>query len=296
MFLDKQLLDFVEKNINLNLDFVVTSVIQTTGSTYAKSGNMIIVNSKDEFCGVLGSPHLHNKIIELSHEALLNKKINVFESIPKDESSGHGTSKFFVQAFFSEENYGALGKALNNFGKTLIRSIKDGSSQIVDEVIDTKLEDVNFYQTIQKPYSLLIFGSGTHVSSVVSMANLMGWETTILDMQIKKEFVKQADKLIHLAKLEDIFSMDLNVYDAAIILSHSPKTDETYLKALVDSNVEYIGMMGNKKNMKNISKKFELENDNRFFAPIGLDIGGNTHQSVALSICSQIEARKNKKI
>ena len=33
-----------------------------------------------------------------------------------------------------------------------------------------------------------------------------------------------------------------------------------------------------------------------FFAPIGLDIGGNTHQAIALSICAQIEARKNKKI
>ena len=55
-------------------------------------------------------------------------------------------------------------------------------------------------------------------------------------------------------------------------------------------------MMGNKKNMQRIKQEFVLQNDKRFFAPIGLDIGGNTHQAIALSICSQIEAQKNGRI
>ena len=50
------------------------------------------------------------------------------------------------------------------------------------------------------------------------------------------------------------------------------------------------------KNMQKKKNKFNLENDKRFYAPVGLDIGGTTHQSIALSICSQIEARKNGKI
>ncbi len=142
----------------------------------------------------------------------------------------------------------------------------------------------------------MIFGSGAHVTSLILMANLLGWETTIIDVEIHNEFVKEADRLIELKKLEDILSMDLNSFDASVILSHSPKTDDIYLKALINSNMNYIGMMGNKKNMQRIKKEFNLENDVRFFAPIGLDIGGNTHQAIALSICAQIEARKNKKI
>lgn len=142
----------------------------------------------------------------------------------------------------------------------------------------------------------MIFGSGAHVTSFILMANLMSWKTTVIDVKISKEFVKEADELIELKNLEDILSIDLNSYDASVILSHSPKTDEIYLKALLNSNMNYIGMMGNKKNMQRIKQEFNLENDKRFFAPIGLDIGGNTHQSIALSICSQIEAKKNGKI
>ena len=296
MFANKQILEFIEKSINQGLDLVGTSVIKTLGSTYAKSGNMIFINSKGESVGVLGSPYLHEKIYELSKKVLETKKLEIFESIPKDESTGHGTSKFLVQPFFNENNYGALGLALNNFGKTLVRSVEYDSYSFLNEKKETKLEDNMFFQTIERPYSLLIFGSASHVTPVISMANLMGWKTTVIDLKINKEFVNEADELIQLNSLVDIKNMDLNLYDTAVILSHSPKTDDFYLKALVSSDISYIGMMGNKKNMKRITQEFNLENDTRFFAPIGLNIGGNTHQSVALSICAQIEARKNKKI
>lgn len=260
MFLDKKILDFIKNCKNRKLDITITTVVETFGSTYAKVGNMMLVNSQNEFTGVLGSSFLQNKILELSKISLEKKEINFFESIAKDESTGHGTSKYKVEPFFYDEDYKNLEKNL------------------------------------KKPFSLLIFGSGAHVTSLILMANLLGWETTVIDVEIHNEFVKEADRLIELKKLEDILSMDLNSFDASVILSHSPKTDDIYLKALINSNMNYIGMMGNKKNMQRIKKEFNLENDVRFFAPIGLDIGGNTHQAIALSICAQIEARKNKKI
>lgn len=260
MFINKEYLKFIQNCKNKKLDIVITSVVETLGSTYAKVGNMMLVNSQNEFIGVLGSKYLQNKILEFSKESLASKKTFYFESIPQDESSGHGNSKFKIESFFYENSYN------------------------------------NISEYIKKPYSILIFGSGAHVTSLISMANLMAWETTIIDIKIDKNHVNEADNLIEIDNLEDILSMDLDLYNAAIILSHNPKTDNTYLKALINSNIEYIGMMVNKKNMQKIKEQFGLEKNERFFAPIGLDIGGNTHQSIALSICAQIEAKKNGKI
>lgn len=260
MFENKQFLKFIEDCKNRKLDIVVTSVIQTLGSTYTKAGNMMLVNSKGEFTGVLGSNFLQNKVLETSNEALKTKKIQEFESIPKDESSGHGTSKYLTTPFFYKNNYDKLEEYIN------------------------------------ETYSLLIFGSGAHISSLISMSNLMGWKTTVIDIKINKEFVKEVDEVIELENLEDILSMDLSSYNAAVILSHSPKTDDTYLEALLKTNMAYIGLMGNKKNMQRKKEQFNLINDKRFFAPVGMDIGSYTHQSIALSICAQIEARKNRKI
>lgn len=260
MFENKQFLEFIENCKKDSLDIVVTSVVYTLGSTYAKTGNIMLVNSKEESIGVLGSKFLQKNILELSKKAIENKQNQNFESIPQDESSGHGTSKYLCEPFFFEDNYKNIDKH------------------------------------IKKAYSLLIFGSGAHVTSLILMANLMAWKTTVIDVKIHKEFVKQADELIQLEKLEDILTMDLNSYDASVILSHSPKTDDIYLKALLSSQMNYIGMMGNRKNMQRKKEQFNLENDDRFFAPIGIDIGSHTPQSIALSICTQIEARKNAKI
>ena len=292
----KEYLKFIQDSKKQSLDIVGVSVIQTFAHTYAKEGNMILVNSKDEYVGVLGSPHLHEKILSLAKEVIKSKQTITFENISKDKNSGHGTSRYLIQPFYHCDNYGALGRAMNNYGKTLVRSIEDESFEIIDEKHEIKLEKNKFYQPIKAPYSLLIFGSGAHVSSLISMANLMAWKTTVIDLKIREEYVKEADELIVIEKLDDILKLDLSSYDASAILSHSPKTDDTYLKALLKSSIEYIGILGNKKNMNKKIIEFNLQNDKRFCAPIGLDIGGISHQSIALSICAQIEKRKNGKI
>ncbi|MGP2655504.1 XdhC family protein [Malaciobacter sp. WC5094] len=296
MFNNKEYLSFIEKSKKDKLDIVVTSVVNTLGSTYAKSGNMMLINSNFESVGVLGSPALHKKILDLSKQTLNSKEIIFFKNEPKSKSSGHGISNYLVEAFFYEDDYSALGEALVNIGKTLVRNIYTSEYSFLDKKSEIKFENNLFYQSIEFPYSLLIFGSGDHVTSLIEMANLMGWRTTVIDTNIKKQTVLNADYLIQLDKIEDINNMDLTTYNSSVILSHSPTKDDIYLEALLKSKVEYIGVLGNKKNMQKKKNKFNLENDKRFYAPVGLDIGGTTHQSIALSICSQIEARKNGKI
>ncbi len=244
MFFDKTNLKFIEDLKQRGLDIVCVSVTETIGHCYAKLGNMMFVNSKEQFIGVLGSPSLHEKIIDLTKQALESNKSISYENTPKDKNSAHGISSYELQPFYFEKNYDSLSKLLT------------------------------------KPYSLLIFGSGAHVSSLINMANLMGWKTAVIDLKIRKEYVRQADELIKLEKLEDILSYDLSSCNASVILSHSPKTDDTYLEALLKSNVEYIGILGNKKNMQKKREQFNLQDDKRFFAPVGFDIGGGYHSPI----------------
>ncbi len=50
----------------------------------------MLVNSNEEFIGVLGSPALQNKILALSKEVLQSNKPLYFENTPKDKNSGMG--------------------------------------------------------------------------------------------------------------------------------------------------------------------------------------------------------------
>ncbi|WP_417324242.1 XdhC family protein [Halarcobacter sp.] len=296
MFSNKQVYQFIQKSIKQKQNIVVTSVIKTLGSTYSKAGSIFVINEEGKTCGVLGSPKLHNKLLELSKQALETKEVFVLDNIPSDESSGHGESKFFIQAFFYEENYGLLQEALENTNKTLVRSIIDGRYFFEEKQRSIELKENLFYQTIKKTYSLLVFGAAAHVEPLIKMANLLGWKTTVIDIKINNEFVRNADKVIKLDEAKEVLNIDFKQYDASVILSHRPSTDEVYLQALASSNIEYIGMMGNKKNMASIKNKLGLNNDKRVFAPVGLDIGSNSSESIALSICAQIESKRNGKI
>jgi len=260
MFSNKQLHGFLDDSRKKKLDIALSYVETTTGSSFSKKGSLMLVNSESEFAGVLGSSFLQEKVKDNSEIALKSKKEIVFETITKDPSSGHGNSEYKTIPFYFENDYEGIGKYMN------------------------------------KVFSLLIFGSGAHISPLISMANLMGWKTTIIDVQLKKQFCKEADKLIDLEKLEDINNVDFFSYDAAVILSHNPKTDDTYLESLLKTDISYIGLMGNKTNAKRKKEQFNLEKDKRFFAPIGINIGSYTPESIALSICSEIEANKNGKL
>jgi xanthine dehydrogenase accessory factor len=123
MFENKEYLKFIQNSKKQGLDLVGVSVVQTLGSTYAKAGNLMLINSNFEFVGVFGSKHLHNQILEYTKTAFENKKSLYFENVPKDESSGHGSSKYFLQAYFFKDDYGILGESLKSFDKTLIRDI-----------------------------------------------------------------------------------------------------------------------------------------------------------------------------
>lgn len=77
MYLNKQLLLFFEDCKNRKLDIALTTVIKTTGSSFSKTGNTMLVNSKNEFTGVLGSKFLQEKVKESSKIALEKKKMYI---------------------------------------------------------------------------------------------------------------------------------------------------------------------------------------------------------------------------
>lgn len=260
MFSNKKLHKFLEKCKVQKLDIALTYVSDKKGSNFSNKGNSMLVNSKEEFTGVLGSCHLQDKVLEYSKLAINKKEDLSFESIVKDASSGHGDCSYKTIPFFVENDFKGIEKY------------------------------------IKKPFSLLIFGSEAYITPLIDMANLLGWTTTIIDINLKKEFVENADRLIELEKLDDIKSFDFSSFDAAVILSHNPKTDDIYIESLLKTDINYIGIMGNKTSAKRRKERLKEEDKKRFFAPIGFDIGSHTSESIALSICSQIEANKNGKL
>ena len=77
------------------------------------------------------------------------------------------------------------------------------------------------------------------------------------------------------------------------LLTHDPKIDDQAFKILLDSEVFYIGALGSRKTHANRKDRlrqmgFSDSKIARIYAPIGLDIGADNPEEIALAIMAEI--------
>jgi xanthine dehydrogenase accessory factor len=158
-----------------------------------------------------------------------------------------------------------------------------------------------FLELIQPNISLMIFGGGFDARPVSELAKTMGWTVTVSDecvAHIAPVFFPGADKisLCHRELIEREF--DITPYTACLLMSHNYEYDRDVLKKLLSSATPYIGILGPRKRFDKMVAEFskqgiEISADHihRIHSPVGLDIGAETPDEIALSIIAEIQAK-----
>lgn len=158
-----------------------------------------------------------------------------------------------------------------------------------------------FFEVVRPPVPLVIFGAGQDAAAVASFARKLGWHVTIVDTRartVSRERFAEADAVL-LCRPEDVNeNIALTERTMAIVMTHNYLHDTELLRRLLPSPVPYIGMLGPKLRTERIlSKLMTAENSvtddeysSRLHAPIGLDIGADTPEEIALSIVAEIKA------
>jgi xanthine/CO dehydrogenase XdhC/CoxF family maturation factor len=156
---------------------------------------------------------------------------------------------------------------------------------------------------IPAPRRLVIFGAGHDAVPLVSMARLQGWHTTVIDARThfaRPERFIDADQVKAIA-LDADHALDAVIDDAAVVvMTHSLSQDRHWLAQALKRKPRYIGQLGPRSRTERLLD--EMPPDVRrlpaFAAlhyPVGLDLGGDTPQSVALSILGEINAVLNNR-
>jgi xanthine dehydrogenase accessory factor len=154
-----------------------------------------------------------------------------------------------------------------------------------------------FIETVRPPLNLLLFGAGYDALPVVKFAKEIGWRISVIDHRpayANAERLPEADKIFkaNVQDLDDGLFEDEN--SAAVIMTHNYDRDREILPRLLKSNFLYVGALGPKKRTEKIlaeaGENFSSEQLARLHAPVGLDIGANTPEAIALSIVAEIQA------
>jgi xanthine dehydrogenase accessory factor len=153
-----------------------------------------------------------------------------------------------------------------------------------------------FYDPIRPPLQLLVLGAGADTVPLVQCAKVLGWRVTVADHRsgyAKKERFPEADAVLHLLPQTLRNYPEWNRFSAAVLMTHNLDYDRRFLEVLADSTIPFIGLLGPAPRRERLLESLEdaaAQLDGRVFGPVGLDIGAETPEEIALSIVAGIQA------
>jgi xanthine dehydrogenase accessory factor len=156
-----------------------------------------------------------------------------------------------------------------------------------------------FLEVVMPPDRLLIVGGGHCGRALARMASMMDFSIVVADD--REEYARAEDfqfanveKVMHLsAEFEGLPEPDERTYVA--LVSKGFMTDASALKRVVNSGAAYIGMIGSRKKRETVYEDLKKQGISeeallRVKNPIGLDIGAETPEEIAVSILAEIVA------
>jgi xanthine dehydrogenase accessory factor len=149
-----------------------------------------------------------------------------------------------------------------------------------------------FYEYISPLPRLLIFGSGNVGGALIKKMQGAGFDLIACD-RVKPEDLGQGAYVSDMDEAVDLVREDAYV----VISTGSHDVDYDILKAIVTSEKSpyYLGMLASKKKLSSMLKKLKEESGKEvkeIYSPIGLDIGGDSPDEIAISIAAQLVAKK----
>ena len=158
-----------------------------------------------------------------------------------------------------------------------------------------------FVETLQPPLQLLIFGAGQDCLPLMTMANLQGWQVTVIDsrLDVIARYRGQAHANFVQIALEQAESVQTFFESpqptAVVIMTHSLSQDRVWLSQAfkAQNSPFFIGQLGptyrTEQLLSEIDDGYQLVKSANLFYPVGLALGGDTPEAVALSITAQIQ-------
>jgi len=194
------------------------------------------------------------------------------------------------------DNGKVVGSIGNEWNEKVFSIMEDVLAKGVSQRVALNESMDVFIEVIAPPLTLVIVG-GAHISIALSvLAKTLGYRTIVIDPRKvwgSEERFPNVDKLIQ-SWIPDAFEQIVITSATAIsMLTHDPKLDDPALKIALNSPAFYVGALGSK--TTNAKRHERLLNDgmtesqlSHLHAPIGLNIGAQTPEEIAVAIMAEV--------
>lgn len=239
----------------------------------------------------------HNPIALLERSQLYRRETVLVTLFSLNNFHGHqpGTC-FFLD---KETTYSKIDEdALQAIVQTDAASVLETGSSVIKEY--EAFELAAFVELLQPSISLVIVGAGNDAFPLVEMTKVLGWQITVADgrsTHANAQRFPDVHQLITGKPADVINQLVPDEWTVFLLMTHNYKYDLAMMKLLLQINCRYIGTLGPKKRLERMFDELKEEgiavtDEQRamIHGPIGLDIGAEAAEEIALSVLAEIKA------
>ena len=152
-----------------------------------------------------------------------------------------------------------------------------------------------FVEALVPPPRLFVLGAGHDALPVVELARALGWDVSVCTprprVSIRQRFVR-ADEVLVGTSAELAARVDHCDRAVAIVMGHDYQLDREHLGMLLATRARYIGVLGPRARTAHMLDELGAGagDDPRIHAPLGLELGAETPQEIALAAIAEIQA------
>ena len=242
---------------------ILVTVVRTHGSTYRRAGARAVIAEDGRAVGAISGGCLEKDLAERIRPWLaeMTPRIVTYDSTRDDDlvfGMGLGCR-------------GVLDLLIEPFDDTHRPALVDfrWNGRETVEWTTTLPDGTTLLELIAPQRALVVFGGGADVEPVLALARQLGW---------RADMVTTRDPI------------DASEYDAAVVMTHNFSRDVDILRTLLRSRLGYIGLLGPRTRGDELLAEVGAPRDSRIFSPVGLDLGAETPEEIALSIVAEIQA------
>lgn len=315
--------------IQSGVKFAIATVVNVDGSAYRRPGARMLINENGDWHGGISGGCLEGDMLKKAQLSMFtnqNKlvKYDTREDDPFELGVGLGCNGLIEILISPDVEYAkCLFEILNSHIQSSEPTILEHSfhlnstnsafvkinstspfvsalsnedtEQVLNQhqskvkVLDNELLFVEYLPLIPR---IVLYGNLFDSSSLIELCHFLSWDVCWVGNPLKMN-TSLKNKVQSYFHWDDEFVFKNN--DVIVLMTHDFDRDVTIIKHLISINFKgYIGILGPLKRLQKIIKQLEIlsvnMNDMSFFGPIGLDIGAEGPNEIALSIVSEIIA------
>lgn len=298
----------------------LATLVRVEGSSYRSTGARLLIGRDGTYAGSVSGGCLEAEIVRkalwlVRNGAVVERYSTLFDDtadIPYGLGCG-GTVDVLIEPVDTPE-FAALMDAftasLRDQSRTVQTWLPTQEQPFARRILDAQGDVLfrseataqdgpasDFSEQLQPPQRLFLFGAGDDAQPMARMAALLGWTVYVLDGRAQWARPERFPEARAVVAATELCALRPTAQDAIILMTHSYEQDRSWLEQVLPLEPLYLGLLGSRHRSALLIAEaaqtlgWPLDQAcQRLFSPVGLDLGGDGAEAIALSAIAEVQA------